>query len=172
MQLPSAEQIIEILGLQPHPIEGGYFRETYRSAGSILGDSLPLGYPKDGRRSHGTAIYYLLTPETFSEMHRLPTEEVFHLYLGGPLRMLQLFEDGSSRQVLLGHDLLAGQAPQLIVPPGVWQGSFVEPGAPYALVGATVAPGFDYADYEQGHFADLAARYPDQVALLRRLTRT
>ncbi len=83
-------------------------------------------------------------------MHRLPTEEVFHLYLGGPVRMLQLFPDGSGREVVIGADILAGQQPQLVVPPGVWQGSRLEPGVEFALLGATMAPGFDYADYEAG----------------------
>ena len=96
--------------------------------------------PRRGR-SFGTAIYYLLTAETFSEMHRLPTEEVFHLYLGGPVRMLQLFPDGGGREVVIGGDILAGQQPQVIVPPGVWQGSRLEPGVDFVLLGATMAPG-------------------------------
>jgi len=160
------EEIIQKLGLQPHPIEGGYFRETFRSA-----ESLPNAYPGKGPRALGTSIYYLLTPETFSEMHRLPTEEVYHLYLGGPLRMLQLFPDGAHREVLIGSDLLAGQTPQLVVPAGVWQGSLVEPGAPFALVGATMSPGFDLDDYEQGTRAELINQYPAAEALIRRLTR-
>src|SRR5581483_4208412 len=103
--MPSARQIIEALGLQPHPIEGGFFRESYRSAGSIPAADLPAAYRSDSTRSLGTAIYYLLTANTFSEMHRLPTEEVFHLYLGGPVRMLQLFPDGNGREVLIGSDI-------------------------------------------------------------------
>ena len=93
-------------------------------------------------------------------MHRLPTEEVFHVYLGGPVRMLQLFPDGSGREILLGSDILSGQEPQVIVPAGVWQGSRLEPGVEFALLGATMAPGFDYADYERGRRDDLVARYP------------
>src|SRR5262245_63932523 len=100
--MSTAAKILAALQLQPHPIEGGYFRETYRSSGSIPGAVLPPGYPRDGTRSLGTSIYYLLSAETFSEMHRLPTEEVFHVYLGGPLRMLQLFPDETGREVLLG----------------------------------------------------------------------
>src|SRR5271166_3213915 len=92
--MPTAREIIAALDLKPHPIEGGHFRETYRSTGMIPGDSLPGGYVACAGRSMGTAIYYLLTAETFSEMHRVPTEEVFHLYLGGPARMLQLFPGG------------------------------------------------------------------------------
>ncbi len=169
--MPTASQIIEALGLQSHPIEGGYFRETYRSAGSILAAGLPVGYRTDSARSFGTAIYYLLTADTFSEMHRLPTEEVFHLYLGGPVRMLKLFPDGDGREVLIGSDILAGQQPQVIVPPGVWQGSRLEPGVEFVLLGATMAPGFDYADYEQGRRAELMERYPRYAAIIQGLTR-
>jgi predicted cupin superfamily sugar epimerase len=169
--MPTASQIIEALGLRPHPIEGGYFRETYRSAGSIPAAALPSAYRTEAGRSFGTAIYYLLTAETFSEMHRLPTEEVFHLYLGGPVRMLQLFPDGSGREVIIGADVLAGEQPQLIVQPGVWQGSRLEPGVEFALLGATMAPGFDYADYEQGRRGDLSERYPEYAAIIRDLTR-
>jgi predicted cupin superfamily sugar epimerase len=169
--MPNASHIIEALGLQPHPIEGGFFRETYRSAGTIPAADLPAGYRTDSGRSFGTAIYYLLTAETFSEMHRLPTEEVFHLYLGGPVRMLQLFPDGGGREVIIGSDVLAGQQPQVIVPPGVWQGSRLEPGVEFALLGASMAPGFDYADYEQGRRSELIARYLEYAAILRELTR-
>jgi predicted cupin superfamily sugar epimerase len=169
--MPNASQIIEALGLRPHPIEGGFFRETYRAVGSIPARELPEGYRTESGRSFGTAIYYLLTADTFSEMHRLPTEEVFHLYLGGPVRMLQLFADGGGREVIIGADVLAGQQPQVIVPPGVWQGSRVEPGVEFGLLGATMAPGFDYADYEQGRRGELMEQYPDYAAIIRELTR-
>jgi predicted cupin superfamily sugar epimerase len=169
--MPTAREIIDALQLKPHPIEGEYFRETYRSVGTLPDSVLPQAYRGKGPRSLGTSIYYLLTPETFSEMHRVPTEEAFHCYLGGPVRMLQLHADGSHREHLLGPDVLAGHEPQLIVPPGVWQGSFVEPGADFALLGATMAPGFDYADYEQGARADLIVRYPGAEELIRKLTR-
>ena len=167
----TAQQIIAALRLRPHPIEGGYFRETYRAEGSISAPALPKGYPREGSRSLGTSIYYLLTPQTFSEMHRVPTEEVFHVYLGGPVRMLQLFPDGSGREILLGSDVLGGQEPQVVVPRGVWQGSLLEPGVEFVLLGATMAPGFEYTDYEQGRRSDLAARYPAHADLITRLTR-
>jgi predicted cupin superfamily sugar epimerase len=165
-----AGRIIDALGLQPHPIEGGYFHETYRSSESIPSSALPSAYHSRADRSFGTAIYYLLTADTFSEMHRLPTEEVFHLYLGGPARMLQLFPDGQGRELVIGSDVFAGQQPQVIVPPGIWQGTRLEPGVEFALMGATMAPGFDYADYEQGR-SDLIDQYPNYAEVIRKLTR-
>lgn len=154
----SANEIIAALNLQPHPVEGGFFRETYRSAAS------------SGGRSLSTAIYYLLTPQTVSALHRLPTDEVFHFYVGDPVRMLQLWPDGSTRTLILGSDITAGQQPQLVVPGGVWQGSHLVDGGRFALLGATMAPGFDYADYETGRREPLARQYPDFAELIRRLT--
>ena len=168
----TAHEIIAALELKPHPIEGGYFRETYRSTGMIPGDCLPGGYAPCTGRAMGTAIYYLLTVDTFSEMHRVPTEEVFHFYLGGPLRMLQLDPAGAGREVVIGPDIAAGQHPQLVVPAGVWQGSILEPGYDFVLVGATMAPGFDYADYEPGRREELIGLYPAFADQIRRLTRS
>ena len=162
----TADAIIQHLGLQPHPKEGGYFRETYRAAESYA--SPPARYI--GTRSASTAIYYLLTPTTFSALHRLQTDEIFHFYLGAPMRMLQLHPDGTTRTVVLGPNLLAGQQLQVVVPRGVWQGSLLEPGGSFALVGCTVAPGFEYVDYEAGDRASLTAQYPEQAELIRRLT--
>jgi predicted cupin superfamily sugar epimerase len=104
-------------------------------------------------------------------MHRLPTAEIYHVYLGGPVRMLQLRADGSGQEVLLGTNVLAGHHPQVVVPAGVWQGSLLEPGIELALLGTTMTPGFDYADYERGRRVELLARYPAHGELIRRLTR-
>jgi uncharacterized protein len=169
--MPSAAEIIAALELKPHPIEGGYFRETYRSTGMIPGDCLPGGYVPCAGRSMGTAIYYMLTADTFSEMHRVPTEEVFHFYLGGPVRMLQLFPGGAGREIVIGPDIANGQHPQLVVPGGIWQGSRLEPGVEFVLLGATMAPGFDYADYEQGRREELVGLYPAFAEQIRSLTR-
>src|SRR5260370_413392 len=158
----TVEEIIAVLQLSPHPVEGGFFRETYRGLDRV---SRPAG-----ERSMATAIYYLLTPQSCSALHRLPTDEIFHFYLGDPVRMLQLWPDGSSRQFILGNDVLGGQHPQLVVPGGVWQGSHLIDGRRFALLGATMAPGFDYADYESGQRGLLAERYPGQSDLIRRLT--
>lgn len=154
----SFEQVISLLHLQPHPVEGGYFAETYRSADVLRAPGLPSRY--QGTRSCSTAIYYLLTPESFSAMHRLPTDEVFHFYLGDPVEMLQLLPDGSGSVIQLGTNLAAGERPQLVVPQGYWQGSRLIPGGRYALLGATVSPGFDYADYETGYREPLLSQYP------------
>jgi uncharacterized protein len=159
----TADEVIAFLRLQPHPVEGGYFRETYRSS-----ETLPARHGAD--RSVCTAIYYLLTPKTVSALHRLPGDEVFHFYAGEPVRMLQLWPDGSTRTLVLGTDLRAGQVPQLVVPGGVWQGSVLIEGGSWALLGATMAPGFDYADYTSGDRAELTARFPDERAMIERLT--
>jgi predicted cupin superfamily sugar epimerase len=164
----TAEALIQHLGLAPHPKEGGYFRETYRAAESWPAAALPPRYR--GERSAGTAIYYLLTPNTCSALHRLQSDEIFHFYLGGPVRMLQLLPDGGGQTLLLGPDLLAGQHLQAVVPRGVWQGSFLEPGHPFALLGCTVAPGFDYVDYDSADRQALLRQYPEQAELIRRLT--
>lgn len=170
----TAQEIIELLELTPHPEEGGFFAETYRCPEGPAPDALPGRYA--GPRSFGTAIYYLLTPGTFSALHRLASDEVFHWYAGGPVRMLQLDPDATrdaqagAREILLGMDLTAGQRPQVLVPRGVWQGAFLEPGADFALLGCTVAPGFEYADYEHGGRAELLRRWPAHAALIERLT--
>ena len=166
--MPTADELIRRLNLQPHPKEGGFFRETYRAADVWPAAGLPSGYVGDRRGS--TAIYYLLTPTTFSEMHRLPSDEVFHFYLGDPVEMLQL-DDSGGRIVTLGQDVAAGQQLQVVVRGGVWQGSRLKPGGAFALLGCTVAPGFDFADYERGDRAALTAEFPAFAEWITRLTR-
>jgi len=164
----TADELIATLDLRPLPLEGGYYRETYRSADLLPAGALPrYTMPK----AAATAIYYLLTPDTFSALHRLPTDEVFHFYLGGPVEMLQLLPDGQGQLLRLGPEVLAGQRPQVVVPRGVWQGSSLLPGSPFALLGTTMAPGFDFADYEAGDRAILVGRYPRFGALIEALTR-
>ncbi|HEX3149975.1 MAG TPA: cupin domain-containing protein [Gemmataceae bacterium] len=158
----TADEVIEQLQLQPHPVEGGYFRETYRSTETLQRDG--------DTRSVGTAIYYLLTPKTVSALHLLPGDEVFHFYAGDPVQMLQLWPDGSTRTLTLGTDLKNAQVPQLVVPGGVWQGSVLIDRGSWALLGATMAPGFDYADYSSGDRAELTAKYPAEARMIERLT--
>ena len=166
--MPSAEELIRHLGLAPHPKEGGFFRETYRAGESLPASALPPRY--QGPRSASTAIYYLLTPTTFSALHRLQTDEIFHFYLGDPIRMLQLDPDGTGRTIVLGPDVLHGQQLQVLAPRGIWQGSCLEPGGAFALVGCTVAPGFEYIDYEAGDRQTLLRQYPAFADMIRRLT--
>lgn len=164
----TAQDVIRILQLQPHPVEGGYFRETQRTRETIPGSALPH-HPGD--RSAGTTIYYLLTADCVSEMHQLPGDEVFHFYLGDPLEQLQLLPDGSSRTITMGPDLLSDQVPQLVVPAGVWQGNHRLPGPHgYSLIGATMAPGFDYGDYRSGQRAELTAKWSEYAQLIEKLT--
>jgi predicted cupin superfamily sugar epimerase len=166
--MPSADELIRHLGLAPHPKEGGFFRETYRAGDTLPASALPPRY--QGPRSSSTAIYYLLTPTTFSALHRLQTDEIFHFYLGDPIRMLQLECEGTGRTIVLGQDVLHGQQLQVLAPRGIWQGSFLEPGGAFALLGCTVAPGFEYIDYEAGDRPTLLSQYPAFADMIRRLT--
>lgn len=155
----SAAEIISALNLKPLALEGGFYRETYRSANRI--HSL--------NRNLSTAIYYLLTADTYSALHRLPSDELFHFYLGDPVEMLQLHPDGTGSLITLGNDIIHGQTPQLLVPAGTWQGSRLVPGGQYALLGTTMAPGFDFADYEAADINELAKRYPEYADLISSL---
>jgi len=168
----TAEQVIQALGLQPLPTEGGLFRETYQSSEMIPPAGLPERYPREARL-FGTAIFYLLTnqPDSFSALHCLPTDEIYHFYLGDPLELTLLYPDGESRQVILGQSILEGQRLQFSVPCGVWQGSRLVPGGEFALVGTTMAPGFTPTDYEGGRRDALLADYPGERARILALTR-
>ena len=167
----TADQIIELLGLEPLPEEGGLFRQTYRSGEQIPAAALPSRY--GGPRRFATAIYYLLTdaPDSFSALHRLKTYEVYHFYLGDPVEMLLLHPDGGSERPILGQDLAAGQQVQLVVPAGSWQGSRLMPGGRCALMGTTMAPGYEQDDFELGERERLLSGYPEQAELIRGLTR-
>ena len=136
----TADRLIALLGLRPLSLEGGYFRETYRCADALPAAALPRRYGRE--KAMSTAIYYLLTADTFSALHRLPTDEVFHFYLGDPVEMLQLLPDGTGRLVALGPDLLAGQAPQVVVPGGAWQGSRLRDGGRLEIVERVAVTGF------------------------------
>lgn len=160
----TAEQVIELLGLRPLPIEGGYFVETDRAGelpAALIADSHP------GARSRATAIYYFLASGMISAMHRLPGPEIYHHYLGDPVELLLLEPDGTGRLVILGNDLRAGQRPQLKVPGGIWQGSILLPGSfGYALMGTTMSPGFDPTDHEHADQGALTAAYPAFAAAI------
>jgi predicted cupin superfamily sugar epimerase len=159
----TAEEIKQFLNLEPHPVEGGSYRRTFTSPHGV-------GMPR-GDRPMSTAIYYLLEPGTFSEMHVLASDEMFHFYLGDPVEMLQLLPDGSSTLLTLGSDLAAGQHVQVHVPAGVWQGTRLMGDGKVALLGCTVTPGFDFADYRSAGYEELAARWPQEAERIRALTK-
>jgi len=165
----TAEEVKQLLHLEPLAIEGGFFRETYRSRWNVSSEYLPDGFR--GSRSIGTAIYYMITPDTFSALHRLPGTEVFHFYLGDPAIMLQLRPDGSSCTVTLGPDLVQGHQPQVVVRGHVWQGCRLAPEGKWALMGTTMSPGFDYADYEIGEREQLCGQYPEVAELIKAYTK-
>jgi predicted cupin superfamily sugar epimerase len=152
----TAEKIIKLFGMKPLPAEGGYYIETYRAAEKIK--DLPGRY--EGARNFSTAILYLITPDSFSKLHRVKSDEIFHFYLGDAVEMLTITEDGETETIILGTDLLKGQKPQVIMPKNIWQGTRLASGGKFALLGCTVAPGFDFADYQQGNKELLIKQFP------------
>ena len=156
-----AKEIVERLGLKPHP-EGGYYAETFRS---------PLRVKlSDGReRSAGTAIYFLLGKGEFSALHRVASDETWHHYAGAPLEVLLIQPDGRSEILRLGTDLATGERPQIIVPAGVWQAA--RSCGEYTLVGCTVSPGFEFGDFEMPSRAELLTLFPQYRDLVIRFTR-
>ena len=167
----TAEQIIRHFDLRPLAGEGGMFRQSYLAAERIPHHALPPRYPHD--KPLGTAIYYLLTdaPDSFSGLHTLPTDEVYHFYAGDPVDMLLLHPDGRGERVRLGPDFMNGQHVQFVVPHGVWQGSRLASGGRWALMGTTMAPGYADSDYVGSAREELLARYPQFAPDIARLTR-
>lgn len=145
--------------MQPHP-EGGYYRETYKSTGTIT----------ELNRSYATAIYFLLLEDKFSAFHRIKSDEMWHFYAGDSLDVFVLNEQGDINQIRLGPDAEAGQTFQAVVPAGRWFASRLAEPASYALVGCTVSPGFDFRDFEMADRARLTAQYPQHTALIESLT--
>jgi predicted cupin superfamily sugar epimerase len=160
----TADEVKRVLGLQPHPREGGWYVRTWESPEYV---SLPR---YTGERRTSTAIYYLLEPGTFSEMHKLQSDEIFHHYLGGAVEMLQLYGDGNSKVTVIGKDIAAGEVPQHVVPRGVWQGSRMLREGEWALLGCTVSPGFEFEDYTDASAAELIKRWPSEAKRIQRLT--
>jgi len=164
----SAEYITKKLDLKPLPIEGGYYSQTYCSSERIPKIALPDRYVSD--RPFGSAIYYLLTPETCSALHKLKSDEIYPFYLGDTVIMLHLRPDGTAGTIELGHDLEKGQKLQVVVPRGVWQGSFLQKGGRFALLGITMAPAYDDSDFIIGDREALVGQYPESKELAMRLT--
>lgn len=162
-------ELIRSLDLRPHP-EGGWYRETYRAAESIAPNGLPERYA--GPRSHATAIYFLLTSDNFSALHRLKSDEQWHFYKGSPLCLHVIHADGRYAPVKLGANPAQGETFQVVVPHGCWFGATVDTPGAYALVGCSVAPGFDFSDFEIGDRQSLTRAFPQHAGLIARLTRS
>ena len=158
-----APELIARLQLVRHP-EGGWFRETYRSAESVPVAGLPDRFAGD--RVFSTAIYFLLEEGDISALHRIRSDELWHFYAGSPLLIHAILPDGSYQGWRLGTaDLF-----QAVVPAGCWFGAEPVDGE-FALVGCTVAPGFDFSDFELASRCQLTARYPQHADLISRMTR-
>lgn len=165
----NSQEIIETLNLAPLLWEGGYYREVYRAAESIAAEALPGRY--GGDRPFGTAIYYLLTPETISRLHRVKSDEIFHFYLGDPVTMFLLSPDGEAKTITLGSDIATGQHVQFVVPKFVWQGAALNDGGKFALMGTTVSPAFDFDDFELAGRETLLAEFPSHREWIMKLTK-
>ncbi len=161
-----AEDWIRRLDLKPHP-EGGFYREIYRSPEIVPRAGLPARFPGD--RAFATSIYFLLSTGHVSRFHRLRADEIWHLYEGGPVALHVLEPGMGHRRLVLGRDAEAGQAHQQVLRAGWWFGAELEPEADFVMVGCTLAPGFEFEDFELGRRRDLLAAFPAQAGLIERL---
>ena len=168
---PTATALIKHFNMQRIPQEGPWFTLTYSSSDTLPRGALPERY--DGSRAAGSAIIAIITRTEFSAMHRLKTDEVWHYYGGDPLQLLILHPDGSGEVVVLGSDVLGGQKLQYVVPRGSWQGSIPlgKGRDSYSMIGDTLAPSFDYSDFEMGYRTELQQAYPRYAGLVAQLTR-
>lgn len=179
-----AERVIEMLGMEPLPFEGGAFRETYRSKARVAAGGL-VGEPGRGERACGTQIYYLLRSGETSALHRVKSDEVFHHYLGDAVEQLCVWDGTRTGEGagpieraevgVIGPDLEVGQRPQVVVPADVWQGARLRGGGScgYALLGCSVSPGFEWEDFElvtAERAAEMAGALPEYAGLIRELT--
>ena len=162
------EEIIKKLGLVPLPEEGGFYFESFRSNIEVSLDLNGNGIKEIRKAS--TCIYYLITPEDYSALHKVKSDETFHFYMGDPVEMFQIDEYGA-RKVLIGSDILNGETPQVIVPAGMWQGTRLKEGGKFALMGTTVSPGFEFIDFELASREEMLKRFPDQEEDILKYTR-
>lgn len=169
----TAEEIIARYELEPLDQEGGYFRQVWKSAHTVSNTDLGSAYPAKGSHPMGTLIYFLLTADSFSAMHRLPTPEHWFHQMGDPGEMLLLHADGSSEQVLLGPDFTKGHQIQVTTPTMSWQGTRVQAGGVhgYFFGSCVMVPGFEWMDFELGERADLIGAYPEARAAIEARTR-
>lgn len=159
--------LAELLNLQPHP-EGGYYKEVYRSKGTIPQTALP-GF--GGHRNYSTGIYFMLTGTNFSAFHRINSDELWHFYYGDACEVHVIHINGTHEVIRLGSDIINGEVFQAVVPAGAWFASRCSNANGYSLVGCTVAPGFDFADFEMAEREALIAEYPQHAEIISELTR-
>ena len=164
----SHQQLIQQYNLLPHP-EGGWYKQTYKSAENISAAALPKRF--GGDRPFSTAIYFLLEKGNFSAFHRIKSDECWHFYQGDPLEICILQNTGELTTVTLGNDIGKGQLFLYIVPAGCWFASRPAPGSQYCFVGCTVAPGFDFTDFELANAEKLISEYPQHSTIIRELCR-
>ena len=163
----TAAYYVRKFNMQPHP-EGGYFAETYRAAETIAESTLPGRF--GGERSFGTAIYFLLESHHISALHRIQSDEIWHFYAGGPLEIFVIYPDKTLSIIRLGNNPERGEVFQAVVPAGCWFGSKTATGTDFSFVSCTVAPGFDFADFEMANRAELLAEFPEHKAVIEMLT--
>ena len=164
----TVQELISVYHLQVHP-EGGWYKETYRSRELIPSNALPERF--SDKRAFSTAIYFLLEKGNFSAFHRIKSDECWHFYSGNPLLVYVLLQDGSLQITELGNDIAAGQVFQFAVPANCWFASRPAPSSSYCFVGCTVAPGFDFADFELADATQLIAEFPQYAGIIQELCR-
>lgn len=162
------QKLIQLLDLLPHP-EGGFYKETYRSEGSISKDALPTNYAGD--RSYSTGIYFMLTANTFSAFHKIKQDEMWHFYDGAPIELHMITDTGDYSCVHIGRDLENNEHLQYVVPGGIWFASRVKENAEFSLLGCTVSPGFDFADFILPNTTEMTKLFPQHAEIIRELTR-
>lgn len=163
-----SDELIRILTLQKHP-EGGYFKESYRSEGILLPNEEKEDFPNG--RNYGTGIYFLLEGNSFSAFHKIKSDEIWHFYEGFPLEIISINSEGEVESQILGNELQHGHVFQYVVKAGSWFGSRLYQNNSYALVGCTVAPGFDFKDFEMAEREHLLKLFPQHYELISSLTR-
>ncbi|MEY2879957.1 MAG: hypothetical protein RLZZ15_2337 [Verrucomicrobiota bacterium] len=172
MHAHAAQQLIDRLRMTRIPQEGPWFAPTFRADESVAFTAPAAAARYAGPRAAYSAIYCVLTREDFSALHRLASDDLWHFYDGAPVELLQLHPDGRAETTLLGRDLADGQHPQLRVPRGVWQAARPLGGADaWSFIGNTLAPAFDYADFEIGYRDELQARFPASAERIAAFTR-
>ncbi|HNQ69283.1 MAG TPA: cupin domain-containing protein [Bacteroidales bacterium] len=162
------QQIVKKLQLLPHP-EGGFYRETYRCE-TVIPQSV-LGYDFNAQRNVSTCIYFMLVSGNFSAFHRIKQDEIWHFYRGSALRLYMISLEGKLSKVKIGSDILNGEMPQFVVPAGYWFAAEVIAENSYSLVGCTVAPGFDFADFELGDKVILGELFPNHKEIIEKYCR-